>query len=128
MKKFNDKLAIAITKGIGTMWAAYIFCGLSFLSLPAVLVLVHPDFQTTFPSWLVAVSLIALITWISQNFLQLVLLPILMVGQNLMDRKSHERHAEHIAQIEQSHKHTRNLIRDLHEEHMREIKAIKEMK
>ena len=50
------------------MWAAYAFAGLALLSLPAAL-------RTHDPLIIVA--------WVAQTFLQLVLLPIIMVGQNV---------------------------------------------
>src|SRR6267143_1600593 len=81
--KFNDKLAVKITKGVGSMWTGYLFGMLSLFSLPAILKLVFPKL-TIFPGWLVSASLISLIAWVSQNFLQLVLLPVIMVGQNVI--------------------------------------------
>jgi hypothetical protein len=38
---------------------------------------------TVFPHWLVSAGLIALVAWIAQTFLQLVLLSIIIVGSNL---------------------------------------------
>lgn len=83
-KKFNTKLALTITNHVGSMWTAYVFAVLSLMSLPAILVLISPNFKHFFPHWIVSASLISLIAWISQNFLQLVLLPIIMVGQNVI--------------------------------------------
>lgn len=80
---FNNRIAVTIGRTIGTMWTAYLFVVLALLSLPAILVqggFVSPG---TFPSWLVSVGLIALVGWIAQTFLQLVLLPVILVGQNL---------------------------------------------
>jgi hypothetical protein len=81
--RFNKKVAIGLTKYIGTMTAFWVFCVISVCSLPAVLTLVIPSLTTVFPHWLIATSLVALVAWISSNFIQLVLLPALMVGQNL---------------------------------------------
>lgn len=83
-RKFNTALALKITNAVGSMWSAYIFALLSVLSLPAILVLISPGLRHDFPKWIIATSLITLIAWISQNFLQLVLLPIIMVGQNVI--------------------------------------------
>jgi hypothetical protein len=67
-KRFNSKLGLGITKSVGTMWAAYAFFALSLVSLPAA-ILSH--------------SAIIIVAWIAQTFLQLVLLPIIIVGQNI---------------------------------------------
>jgi len=80
--KFNAWLAIKITSIVGTMWCAYSFAVLAFLSLPAVLS-GFSAFHGTFPNWLVKASVIALVAWIAQTFLQLVLLSIIIVGQNI---------------------------------------------
>lgn len=67
-----DKVAIFITKIVGTMWCAIAFTILALISLPEA---IHSGTSTT-------------ISWIAQTFLQLVLLSIIMVGQNLQSRHS----------------------------------------
>ena len=68
--RFNSRLAVLITRSVGTMWAAYLFALIAFVSLPqAFNSFTHGDTVTG-------------ITWLSQSFLQLVLLPIIIVGQN----------------------------------------------
>ena len=57
------------------MWTAYTFMALAVVGLMAILGLLSP---------IVAL----LVVWISQTFLQLTLLPIIMVGQNVLGRKS----------------------------------------
>jgi hypothetical protein len=70
--QFNNRLAVLITKGVGTMWAAYLFVLISLVSFPQALnAFLHGDTVTG-------------ITWLSQSFLQLVLLPIIIVGQNVI--------------------------------------------
>jgi hypothetical protein len=69
---FNGWLAVVITRTVGSMWCAYAFAALAFISLPDA---IH---QGTF----------ALITWISQTFLQLVLLSVIMVGQQVLAKAS----------------------------------------
>lgn len=61
------------------MTCAYAFTVLALFSLPAILSSFH-IFHATFPHWLVKASLVSLVAWISSNFLQLVLLPSIMVG------------------------------------------------
>ena len=83
--QFNSRLAVMITKAVGTMWAAYLFCLIAFVSLPqAYTALVHGDTY-------IAVS------WLSQSFLQLVLLPIIIVGQNVISASQDARaEADHL--------------------------------
>ncbi len=68
--RFNNRLAVLITRSVGTMWAAYVFTMISIAS--AVAVITNSTFWT-------AVSVL-----ISQTFLQLVLLPVIIVGQNVI--------------------------------------------
>ena len=65
---FNSRIGLMVTKGVGTMWAAYVFLALTLVSLPGVIA---------------SGSVIVLVSWIAQTFLQLVLLPIIIVGQNI---------------------------------------------
>ena len=71
----NTQNAVWLTEHVGTMWTAYAFAVLAIIGLFAILGLLSP---------IVAL----LIAWISQTFLQLVLLPVIMVGQNVLGRKS----------------------------------------
>jgi hypothetical protein len=72
MGRFNSRLAVLITKSVGTMWAAYVFALIALVSLPQALdAFLHGD-------------TVVGITWLSQSFLQLVLLPIIIVGQNVI--------------------------------------------
>jgi hypothetical protein len=64
---FNGWLAVQITNGVATMWCAYAFTILALISLPDA---IHAGRG-------------ALIAWIAQTFLQLVLLSIIMVGQKV---------------------------------------------
>ena len=114
VNRFNNKLALKITNGVGSMWSAYIFALLSLMSLPAILVLVSPSLRHDFPKWIIAASLITLIAWISQNFLQLVLLPIIMVGQNVIQGQQE-------AKADTDHK-TLTYLANLQEEQMVELK------
>jgi hypothetical protein len=64
---FNAKLAVLITRLVGTMWCAYLFTVIALIGLPAAL---RPGGE-------------GIIAWIAQTFLQLVLLSVIMVGQNV---------------------------------------------
>jgi len=70
--RFNDRLAVLVTKSVGTMWAAYVFALLSCVSLPQA-----------FSAFLKG-DRVTGVSWLSQSFLQLILLPIIMVGQNVI--------------------------------------------
>ena len=65
--RFNAALGEMITKGVGTMWCAYAFAFIALISLPEA----------------IRAGKGALIAWIAQTFLQLVLLSIIMVGQKV---------------------------------------------
>jgi hypothetical protein len=67
--RFNTWLALRITTIVGSMWCAYVFTGLALVALPSAI-------QQGSPT--------VLVNWLSSNFLQLVLLPIIIVGQNII--------------------------------------------
>jgi hypothetical protein len=119
MSRFNNALALKITNSVGTMWSAYLFTLLALVSLPATLSLVFPALRPDFPSWLLSVSLISLVAWIAQTFLQLVLLPIIMVGQNVIQGKQE-------AKAEADHK-TLTYLANLQEEQMTLLKKHNEL-
>ena len=85
--RFNKWLAIKVTTGVGSMTCAYVFSVLALISLPAILSQFQA-FHSTFPSWLVKASLIALVSWIAQTYIQLVLLSVIIVGQNIQSAAS----------------------------------------
>jgi hypothetical protein len=63
----NAKIAVFLTNIVGSMWCAYVFAVIAFLGLRPAL---EPGGE-------------GLIAWIAQTFLQLVLLSVIMVGQNV---------------------------------------------
>jgi len=77
--RVNTWIAVHVTKGVGSMWAAYLFAGLALISMPAA-----------FASH----DVIIIVAWIAQTFLQLVLLPIIIVGQNVQAAASDKRAEE----------------------------------
>jgi hypothetical protein len=68
-ERFNAAFAVKITRAVGTMWCAYAFAALAFVSLPSAIR---------------SGDAVILVSWISQTFLQLVLLSIIIVGQNVL--------------------------------------------
>jgi hypothetical protein len=97
--RFNKKVAMAITRYVGTMTCFWVFCVLALLSLPAVLS-GFSAFHGVFPSVLIRLSIIALVSWVAQTFLQLVLLPSIMVGQNLQNEAADARSAKTFEDVE----------------------------
>lgn len=69
----NGRIAVALTNGVGTMWCAYAFAILALIALPYV----HTTLE-----W---------IQWISQTFIQLVMLSVIMVGQTVQGRAADKR-------------------------------------
>jgi hypothetical protein len=67
LESINGKIAVVITNGVGTMWCAYAFTILALISLPEA----------------IKAGTAALVAWIAQTFLQLVLLSVIMVGQKV---------------------------------------------
>ncbi len=67
--RFNAWFAVKVTKGVGTMWCAYAFAAIALVSVPEAIA---------------AHSAVTLVSWISQTFLQLVLLSVIIVGQNVL--------------------------------------------
>ncbi len=66
--KLNAAIGLKITLIVGTMWCAYLFTALALVSAPSA-----------FSSG----NSLIIIAWVAQTFLQLVLLPIIIVGQNI---------------------------------------------
>lgn len=73
---WNLRLGAKITQIVGTMWAAYVFAILALASLPAALL---------------TANVVIIIGWVAQTFLQLVLLPVIMVGQNVQSAAADKR-------------------------------------
>jgi hypothetical protein len=72
---FNGRIARVITEGVGTMWCAYAFGALALVALPSA----------------IKGGSLSIVQWVSQTFLQLVLLSVIMVGQQVIGRASDER-------------------------------------
>jgi hypothetical protein len=98
-QRFNKRVALAITTYVGTMTCFWIFCLLALCSLPYVLSL-FSAFHGAFPGVLIKLSILTLIAWIAQTFLQLVLLPSIMVGQNLQNEAADARSTKTFEDVE----------------------------
>lgn len=73
--RFNARLALLITRSVGSMWCAYAFGAFDLISLPDA----------------IKTGTAAIISWIAQTFLQLVLLSVILVGQNLQSAAADKR-------------------------------------
>jgi hypothetical protein len=67
----NGRIALMLTTVVGTMWCAYAFAVLALVALPAALA---------------SGDVLAIIQWVSQTFIQLVMLSVIMVGQNILSK------------------------------------------
>ena len=90
ISKFNSWLAIKITDTVSSMWCAYAFAILALCSLPAA----------------IAGGVATFVTWFAQTFLQLVLLSVIMVGQEVQSKKANRR-------AEQDHKTLMNQFNEV---------------
>ena len=68
---FNNKFAVWIATHVGSMYCFYIFNLIAFLSAKSA-------FQTH--------NLVPIVNWISSNWIQLILLPAIMVAQNVAQK------------------------------------------
>ncbi len=71
----NGRIALALTAAVGTMWCAYAFAILALAVLPQA----------------IAGGLLTSVQWVSQTFIQLVMLSVIVVGQNILARASDKR-------------------------------------
>src|SRR5271165_7608664 len=98
---FNAKLAVFLTNIVGSMWCAYVFAIIALIGLPAAL---RPGGE-------------GIIAWIAQTFLQLVLLSVIMVGQNVQslasDARSQHTYDDTVQILDRLDIHTQGGIKDL---------------
>ena len=71
----NNRIALVLTTAVGTMWCAYVFACLALLVVPQA---IHG-------------GLLTLVQWVSQTFIQLVMLSVIMVGQSILGQASDKR-------------------------------------
>ncbi len=97
----NAKIAVFLTNVVGSMWCAYAFAILALIGLPAAL---KPGGE-------------GIISWIAQTFLQLVLLSVIMVGQNVQaeagDVRSQHTYDDTVQILDRLDIHTQGGIKDL---------------
>ncbi len=95
--RLNAKFGLKVTLIVGTMWAAYLFTILALFALPSA---IH---QGTY----------YVIVWLSSSFLQLVLLPIIIVGQNIQaaaaDKRSEDTYKDAEAVLKEAEEIQKHL-------------------
>ncbi len=96
--RFNARFGLRVTLVVGTMWAAYAFTALALLALPSAVK------QGTY----------YIVVWLSSSFLQLVLLPIIIVGQNIQaaaaDKRAEETYKDAEAVLKESEEIQKHLL------------------
>lgn len=97
----NAKIAVFLTNIVGSMWCAYVFAIIALLGLRPAL---RPGGE-------------GLVSWIAQTFLQLVLLSVIMVGQNVQsiasDVRSQHTYDDTLEILDRLDVHTAGGIRDI---------------
>jgi hypothetical protein len=97
----NAKIAVFLTNVVGSMWCAYAFAVIALIGLPAAL---KPGGE-------------GIIAWIAQTFLQLVLLSVIMVGQNVQsiasDVRSQRTYDDTVQILDRLDIHTEGGLKDL---------------
>ena len=97
----NAKIAVFLTNLVGSMWCAYAFAIIAFIGLPAAL---RPNGE-------------GIIAWIAQTFLQLVLLSVIMVGQNVQslasDLRAQNTYVDSVQILDRLDVHTAGGIKDV---------------
>ncbi|MGH9090088.1 MAG: hypothetical protein ACRDZR_01705 [Acidimicrobiales bacterium] len=97
--RFNAWFAVKVTNGVGTMWCAYAFATLALISLPQAIS---------------SHSAVTLVSWVSQTFLQLVLLSVIIVGQNVLaaaaDKRSEATYSDADAVLHEAVKLQEHLL------------------
>ena len=94
-----DRAGVAIAAHVGTMWAAVLFACLTLVSFPAVIT---------------SGSIVGIVQWVGSVFLQLVFLPIIMVGQNVQGARTEARDIETHDAVMAEHAETRQILAELH--------------
>ena len=97
----NAKIAVFLTNIVGSMWCAYAFGVIALLGLRPAL---RPGGE-------------GIIAWIAQTFLQLVLLSVIMVGQNVQseasDVRSQHTYDDTLQILDRLDIHTQGGLKDL---------------
>ena len=92
----NEAVALWLTLHVGSMVCAYLFAALACVALPQA----------------IQGGTLAIVQWVSQTFIQLVMLSVIMVGQSLLGARSDARHEETLARMVSIEEHIEALLND----------------
>ncbi len=96
--RLNARFGLKITLVVGTMWAAYLFTVIALFALPSAIQ------QGTY----------FVVVWLSSSFLQLVLLPIIIVGQNIQaaaaDKRAEDTYKDAEAVLKEAEEIQKHLL------------------
>ena len=113
--RFNKRIALWVTTNVGTMSCFWLFCVVALLGLPAALV--EAKVITPTIGVIGEAGFVILVEWLAQSFIQLVLLPALMVGQNLQNVAADARSAKTFEDVERIidllDAHTQGGVKDI---------------
>ncbi|HEY1222518.1 MAG TPA: DUF1003 domain-containing protein [Acidimicrobiales bacterium] len=96
--RLNARFGLKITLVVGTMWCAYVFTIIALFALPSAIK------QGTY----------FVVVWLSSSFLQLVLLPIIIVGQNIQaaaaDKRAEDTYKDAEAVLKEAEEIQKHLL------------------
>ncbi|MGC8510916.1 MAG: hypothetical protein ACP5PB_08620 [Acidimicrobiales bacterium] len=96
--RFNARVGLKVTLIVGTMWSAYLFSVIALIALPSA----------------IKQGVFFVVVWISSSFLQLVLLPIIIVGQNIQaaaaDKRAEDTYKDAEAVLRESEEIQNHLL------------------
>jgi hypothetical protein len=96
--RINARFGLKVTLVVGTMWCAYLFTVLALFALPSAIK------QGTY----------YIVVWLSSSFLQLVLLPIIIVGQNIQataaDKRAEDTYKDAEAVLKEAEEIQKHLL------------------
>jgi len=96
--RVNARFGLKITMVVGTMWCSYLFTVVALFALPSAIK------QGTY----------FIVVWLSSSFLQLVLLPIIIVGQNIQaaaaDKRAEDTYKDAEAVLKEAEEIQKHLL------------------
>lgn len=103
---FNTRLAVKLTQWVGTMVCAYIFAIIAIIGFPNL-------FNTQIALY---------VQWISQTFIQLTMLSVIMVGQSVISRKQELMAEEQFNTTVKMYHDIEQIVQFLHNQDIERVK------
>lgn len=108
IRNINERFALWSVTSVGTMPCAYVFAVIALIALPQA---IHDSLSQ---------GPLPLVTWLSQSFLQLTLLSIILAGQALQASATEKRDVEQynavmemLVDVRQDHAASREILKDV---------------